>query len=177
MGPGDQVDPGAVAQAEAYCTRVRPWLVGSLSLYCGNADVAEELAQDTLARVWDRWPEVAAMAAPDSWTYRVALNLANSHYRRRAAERRATARSERGREAADTPDAADALSVREAVARLPKRQRAALVLRYYADLPVAEAAALLGCAPGTVKALTHQAIAALRASVGTFDLQEATDGA
>ena len=164
-------------QVEAYCARVRPWLVGSLSLYCGDADVAEELAQDTLARVWDRWPSVRDMAAPEAWTYRVALNLASSHYRRRAAERRAAAR-QRAMQVEDAgADTADAIAVREAVARLPKRQRAALVLRYYADLPVSETAALLGCAPGTVKALTHQAIAGLRASVGTFELQEATDGA
>ena len=165
------------ADAEAFCIRVRPWLVGSLSLYCGDADVAEELAQDTLARVWDRWGAVATMASPEAWTYRVALNLANSHYRRRAAERRANARQECIRLDAPDADAADALAVRQAVSLLPKRQRAALVLRYYADLPVTETATLLGCAPGTVKALTHQAIAALRASVGTFELQEATDGA
>ena len=171
MGPADD------AAAEAFCARVRPWLVGSLSLYCGDTDVAEELAQDTLARVWDRWPSVRVMVAPEAWAYRVALNLANSHYRRRAAERRATARQVPLRVVQDREDTADAVTVRQAVARLPKRQRAALVLRYYADLPVAETADLLGCAPGTVKALTHQAIAGLRASVAAFELQEAADGA
>lgn len=165
------------AEAEAFCARVRPWLVGSLSLYCGNPDVAEELAQDTLARVWDRWATVSTLQSPEGWAYRVGLNLANSHYRRRAAERRANARQEPTPLAVDPPDAADAVAVRQAVTMLPKRQRAALVLRYYVDLPVADTAELLGCAPGTVKALTHQALVALRASVGTVELQEAADGA
>jgi RNA polymerase sigma factor (sigma-70 family) len=61
------------------------------------------------------------------------------------------------------------------VARLPRRQRAALVLRYFADLPVADVADLMGCSQGTVKALTHQAIAALRARGGLVELEEAAD--
>jgi RNA polymerase sigma-70 factor (sigma-E family) len=170
------VEPAEAQTAEAFCARVRPWLIGSLSLYCGDADVAEELAQETLARVWDRWPKVAAMQAPESWAYRVALNLANSHYRRRAAERRATARQDRPVTSFEDPDTAAALTIRHAVSRLPRRQRAALVLRYYSDLSVVETAALLGCAPGTVKALTHQAIAGLRNSADGLELLGATNG-
>lgn len=171
------MDAVEAEEAEGFCVRVRPWLVGSLSLYCGSTDVAEELAQDTLARVWDRWPTVRALQAPEAWAYRVALNLANSHYRRRAAERRARLRDAAPRLVTEDADAADAIAVRQAVAGLPRRQRAALVLRYYADLPVAETAVLLGCTPGTVKALTHQALASLRTSIGTLELQEANDGA
>jgi RNA polymerase sigma factor (sigma-70 family) len=59
-------------------------------------------------------------------------------------------------------DVTDALAVRAAVAALPPRQRAAVVLRYFADLSVDQTAAVLGCAPGTVKSLTSQAIASLR---------------
>jgi RNA polymerase sigma factor (sigma-70 family) len=54
------------------------------------------------------------------------------------------------------------VAVRAAVSALPPRQRAAIVARYYLDLDVAASAELLGCQPGTVKALTHQAIASLR---------------
>ena len=60
------------------------------------------------------------------------------------------------------PDPADAVAVRRAVAALPRRQRTAVVLRYYADLPVAEVPVLMGCAPGTVKSLTRKALTALR---------------
>jgi RNA polymerase sigma factor (sigma-70 family) len=61
------------------------------------------------------------------------------------------------------------VAVRSAVAALPPRQRAALVLRYYGGLSLAETAETLGCAEGTVKSLTHKAIAALRT---TFDIRE-----
>ena len=50
----------------------------------------------------------------------------------------------------------------DALATLPARQRAAVVLRYYADLPVAEIGAALGCRPGTVKSLLHRGLGELR---------------
>lgn len=173
------MDPGEVDEAAAYCAEVRPWLVGALSLYCGDSSVAEEIAQDTLARVWDRWSTVRTKSSPEAWTYRVALNLARSHYRRRSAERRAIARTAAGalRDRTSPLDPTDAIVIRNAVAALPPRQKAALVLRYYSDLPVAETAAVLKCAPGTVKALTSQALTNLRASVPEFDRIEVPDGA
>jgi RNA polymerase sigma factor (sigma-70 family) len=60
---------------------------------------------------------------------------------------------------------AEAITIRRAVATLPRRQRVVLVLRYYADLPVIDVAHLMGCAPGTVKSLTSQAVSALRQHV------------
>jgi DNA-directed RNA polymerase specialized sigma24 family protein len=65
-----------------------------------------------------------------------------------------------------SPDPDDQLAVRAAVALLPHRQRAALVLRYYADLSVAEVAEALECAPGTVKSLTSKGVAGLRRRLG-----------
>jgi len=76
----------------AFCEAQRPRLVGFLGLYCGDAQVAEELAHDAIAKTCQRWRHVRGMVAPDAWVYRVALNLAASHFRRIAAERRARAR-------------------------------------------------------------------------------------
>ena len=106
-------------------------------------------------------------------TYRVAVNLARSRRRRQQAEQRALARvgAVAGALAADV---ADSVAVRDAVAALPERMRAALVLRYFADLPVAEVAEILECAPGTVKSLTSQAIDRLR-TVITFDDEVSSD--
>ena len=170
------MDGAKAREAGEFCVRVRPQLVGTLSLYCGDADVAEELTQDTLARVWDRWAQVREMPSPHAWAYRVGVNLANSHYRRRAAERRATSRRERLAGERGAADLADAIVVRQAVAALPRRQKTALVLRYYADLPIDEVASLMSCAPGTVKALTHQAIARLRDTIGTAEFSEVHHG-
>jgi RNA polymerase sigma-70 factor (sigma-E family) len=169
-------DPAGVI---GFCHRVRPRLVGMLSLLCGDGDTAEELAQETLARVWLRWSRVRELDEPlaTAWTYRVGVNLANSWLRRRIAERRARARLDaRATDAHLDPDPADAVTIRRAVAALPRRQRTALVLRYYADLPVAEVAALMGCAPGTVKSLTSKALTALRRIEGMQVAEEVVDG-
>ena len=179
MGPGEpnrrpvrlcdvterRQDASPVGDAElvGFCRRVYPSLVGGLTLHCRDQGVAEEVAQETLVRVWERWSTVRLAASPEAWAWRVAVNLVSSRFRRRAAERRAYARLDRRSVAGDAAsDQADGLAVRTAVAALPERQRVALVLRYYADLPVADVAAVLRCAPGTVKSLTHKAVASLR---------------
>ena len=146
-----------------FCDEIRDRLVGSLTIYCGDRHVAEELAQDALVRAWERWDTVGSMASPEAWTYRTAFNLATSWHRRRSAERRARRRlAARPAPEPIPPDVHGAL--RAAVLGLPPRQRAVITCRFFLDLSVDETAALLRCAPGTVKAATHQALAALRAS-------------
>lgn len=148
--------------AATFCDEIRGRLVQALTLYCGSRQVGEELAQEALVRAWERWPEVGAMEAPEAWTFRVGMNLANSAFRRRLAERRALARTGGPVAASSDPDVAGATAVREAVAALPPRQRAVIIARYFLDQSVDDTAALLGCAAGTVKATTSQALAALR---------------
>jgi RNA polymerase sigma-70 factor (sigma-E family) len=165
-------DPPDVVE---FCRFMRPRLVGTLTLLCGNAEVAEELTQETLARLWVNWSKLHRPTAQraDAWAYRVAINLANSWWRRLAAERRARARLAMLAPANPPgPDLAEAHAIRQAVAALPRRQRTALVLRYYADLPVGEVAALMGCSPGTIKSLTNRAISALRAADQQHSIQE-----
>jgi RNA polymerase sigma-70 factor (sigma-E family) len=165
---------GVTTECERFIAELHPRLVGGLTLQCGDRALAEELAQETLVRVWDRWAVVASADSPEAWAWRVALNLSASWFRRRGAERRATGRLAVVPQREPSSDAADRLAVREAVAALPARQRAVLVLRYFDDLGVSDAAAALGCAPGTVKSLTHKAIAGLRERLG-IELEVATD--
>jgi RNA polymerase sigma factor (sigma-70 family) len=150
------------ADLDTFCVQEWPRLVGALSLYTGDAEVAQELAQETIARVCYRWDQIRELEAPGAWAHRVAINLAHSHFRRakrgRALERRAASVAA----APDRVDLATALSIRAEVARLPHRQRAALVLRYYGDLPVRTVAEILRCSENTVKTLTARAIAQLR---------------
>jgi RNA polymerase sigma factor (sigma-70 family) len=134
-----------------------PRLSGALTLYCGDRELAAELAQEAMARLCRHWDRVQHLDSPAGWVHRVGMNLANSAFRR--ARRRPPTTSP---EAAAGPDAASAFAVRAAVAELPRRQRTAVILRYFVDLPVAEVARLMRCSPGTVKALTSQAIANLR---------------
>lgn len=150
-----------------------PRLVGSLALYCGDRDVAEELAQEALVRIFRDWERVRKMASPEAWSYRVAINLAHSHYRRRSAWRRARSRMEARAGAGQTmPDTADAVAVRTALQALPARQRKVLVLRYYADLSIAELADALDISVSAAKSRSHRATAALRE---VLDDKEAAD--
>ncbi|MEX2621103.1 MAG: SigE family RNA polymerase sigma factor [Egibacteraceae bacterium] len=157
-----------------FASREYPRLVGALSLHCRDRHVAEELAQEALVRAADRWTRVSAMAAPGAWVHRVGVNLATSWLRRRQAERRAHARAGTGG-GPPVPDPTDAIAVREAVLGLPARQRTVLGLRYYADLSVAETAAVMGLSEDAVKAHTRRAVAALRAHLAPLTTSEAGD--
>jgi RNA polymerase sigma-70 factor (sigma-E family) len=160
-----EIDP---ALAEL-CRREHVRLVGLLALYTGDRAVAEDLAQEVLLRLHQHWPRVRLMGSPHAWLSSVGINLARSWWRRRYAEQRAFRRLGATRSNASGPEPSDVVAVRSAVAALPPRQRAALVLRYYGGLSLAETAETLGCAEGTVKSLTHKAIATLRT---TFDIRE-----
>jgi RNA polymerase sigma factor (sigma-70 family) len=154
--------PSERADAVAFCERLRPRLVGALSLYCGDPALAEEQAQESLVRVWENWHRVSEMQAPEAWAVRVGMNGLHGVFRRRAIERRALARVAALQ--SDTAAAAPAGEydhVRRAVAALPRRQRTALVLRYYLDLSVSDTADVMGCAEGTVKSLTSNALGRL----------------
>lgn len=161
-------------RAEEFCRAVGPDLVGFLTLYCGDRDLAEDLAQQTLARVWASWNRMRTVADRRAYVHRMACNAASSWFRRRAAERRARQRAgaRRPAETHGAVDPATSMAVRDAVAALPNRQRSAVLLRYYADLSVRETAAVMGCAEGTVKALTFKAVAALREAGLTDDTDE-----
>jgi RNA polymerase sigma factor (sigma-70 family) len=115
------------------------------------------------------------MAAPEAWVHRVAQNLATSWVRRRMAERRATHRLQAQRVEAQIEPTDDVVALRSEIKRLPARQRTALVLRYFADLPAAQVGVVMGCSEGTVRALSHQAVTSLRQRGELTGLQEATD--
>lgn len=150
----------APADLTAFCEEHWPRLVGALSLYTGDALLAEELAQEAVAKLCRHWRRVRTMDAPEAWLHRVARNLAHSHFRRTTRGLRAASRLPR--EAAPADD--EAIALRVVVASLPERERDAIVLRFYLGYSVRETADALGCPEGTVKTLTHRAIGRLRES-------------
>lgn len=153
--------------AASFCAREHPRLVGALSLYVGDADLAEELAQEALLRACRLWPVVSRLDSPGGWTWRVAVNLANSHFRRRLMARRVHLELADGvRGLHDDPDSAMVLEVRRAVSGLPPRQRLAIVLRLVLDLSVADTAARMGASEDAVRSLTKRGAATLRDQLG-----------
>lgn len=132
-----------------------------LALATGDRDVARDAAQEAFARALRRWPQVREMERPDGWVYVVAMNQIRDRWRRQ--------RRQQPSELDVTLDASGAvltrLSVSDALATLPPRQREAVVLRYFVDLPLADIAEAMGCAVGTVKATLHQALRAMRAEL------------
>ena len=132
----------------------------AVGLAIGDAGRAEDLTQEAFARAFRRWSSVSKLERPVAWVYVVALNAERKRWRRD--------RHEAGSEApaATVPDVAGGvlrtIVVRDALDRLPPRQRVAVVLRYLGDLTVADIADVMGCAQGTVKATLHQALRNLR---------------
>jgi RNA polymerase sigma-70 factor (sigma-E family) len=128
----------------------------------GDRFAAEDLLQAALIRVARRWG--AASRAPEPYTRRVLVNLSRDRARR-AARRVAEAPWDPAA-AVEQDDASETVAGRDAVVRalgaLPPRQREVLVLRYYADLSVAETAAATGTSQGAVKAYTSRALARMR---------------
>ena len=148
-----------------FCRAEQPRLVATLGLYCGDFDVAEEIAQETFARMWRDWEKVRTKDSPSAWAQRVGFNLANSFYRRKMAERRMRSRLGTPREAAHTPDVPDQLAIQAALSQLPSNQRAVLILRFYLDYSVAETAAALRLPQGTVTTHTRRGLQRLRRSI------------
>src|SRR5882757_4545278 len=126
-------------------------LLRSAYLITSDLHEAEDLVQETLMKVARRWHKVGRMEHPVAYARRVLVNLAldGSRKRGRAQTELVTAPEGRGAPWTDAIDTRDELA--KALAMLPPRQRAVLVLRYFLDLPEAEVAAALGCSLGTVK--------------------------
>jgi RNA polymerase sigma factor (sigma-70 family) len=150
---------------EDACTGEHPRLVRLLTLYCGDRETALDLAQETLARGCVHWDRLSRMEQQSAWFTRVALNLANSRWRRLLVERRSTAVLAGRQRPPATPDVVDALVVRAALSTLTPRQRAAVVLRFFDDLDLASTAAVMRCSQSTVKKLTARGLAVLRAAL------------
>jgi RNA polymerase sigma-70 factor (sigma-E family) len=130
-------------------------------LVTGDSSAAEDIAQEAFVRVFGRLRAVRDPAALPAYLRRAVVNVALSRGRSRQRE---TRRIER---LGPPPEYTELVADRDgavwaAVQRLPDRQRAAIVLRYWLDLSEADAAATLGCRPGTIKSLASRAIAALR---------------
>jgi RNA polymerase sigma-70 factor (sigma-E family) len=136
-------------------------------LLTGDWGEAEELAQEAMVRTFAAWSRVRRYQQRAAYARKVLLNRHRSLLRRAVVEARHALVSRPQAETHHEPDfSGDDLLLWQALRRLPARQRAALVLRYYLDLSEAEVARQLGVPAGTVKSLVHRGLVRLRDRLG-----------
>lgn len=135
-------------------------------LLLGDHGLAEDLTQTALAKTYVAWTRIQDPEAAFAYARTTLVNTATSWFRRRGWRNEVPREHVAGDLAARTPDPSDRPAVMDALALLPPRQRAVVVLRFYDDLSVAQTADALGCSPGTVKSQTSVALARLRELLG-----------
>lgn len=141
-----------------------PSLYRTAYLMLGDHALAEDLVQTSLAKTFASWRQVRELSAAPAYARKVLVNTASSWFRAKGWRNELPTTSLP--EQAYDVESADRPTIIEALRQLPPRQRAVIVLRYYEDLSVAETAAALGCAHGTVKSQTSDAFAKLRTLLG-----------
>jgi RNA polymerase sigma-70 factor (sigma-E family) len=138
----------------------------ALSLTGNNRADAEDLVQVALIKTYLSMHRVTDPAALDAYVRRVMVNAHISRWRRRRVDEYPVGELPDGPAAGQAPDCELHEALRQAVDRLPRRMRAAVLLRYFDDLPEPEVAAALGVSVGTVKSTVARAVAKLRADAG-----------
>ena len=150
---------------EEYASARWPTLYRTALLLTGNTAEAEDLAQQTLVKVFAAWTTVRRADSPDAYVRRMLVNELTTDRRRGA--RRALVAVPAAPEAVPVGiDPGERLDLWRQVVQLPPRQRAVLVLRFYEDLTEAETAQVLGVSLGTVKSQAHDALRTLRTRLG-----------
>lgn len=152
-------------QFDEFVTSRWPGLVRLAYGLTGDKWLAEDLAQTALASAYAAWWRVSRADDPDAYVRRILINASNSRFRRRRP-------AEQSQVMADfpetVPDHATVLGERSALmtalAVLPPRQRAVIVLRFWEDLTDAQTAVILGCSASTVRSQAARALAKLRLS-------------
>jgi RNA polymerase sigma-70 factor (sigma-E family) len=150
---------------EEYAAWRLPALLRYAAVLTGDRDLAQDIVQEVLSRAHLRWRRIGQLDLPDRYVRRMIVNEFIS-WRRRHSRVVPVGRVDDPAGAVVPPDTAAVHAERDALwtelARLPRRQQAVLVLRYYEGLTDTEIAGVLGCRPGTVRGYASRALAALR---------------
>jgi RNA polymerase sigma-70 factor (sigma-E family) len=137
----------------------------------GDRYLAEDLVQETLAHLYRRWDRVAATTSPEAYVKTSVTRQFLSWRRRRSSGERPTDRVPESPSAYDGTDAVDDDDVLwRLLARLPRKQRAILALRFYDDQSDLQIAEILGVSASTVRSQASRALASLRDQLSPSDV-------
>ena len=146
----------------AFAQSCRPALRRTAYLMCGDWERAADISQEAMVRIYVAWPRLEQDHGLRAYARRAVINVAIEQARKQSSRELPTAHV--GDRAVDdqADQVADRLLLMTALAELPPRQRACVVLRFYDDLSVEAVAEVLGCRIGTVKSQTARGLDALR---------------
>lgn len=148
---------------------------------CGDWHLAEDLTQTTFTKLYQSWHRIERHDVLDQYARRVLLRAFLDERRRPWRREFSTVPDSAALDTAshDEQRSDERVVLRTALMRIPKRQRAVLVLRYWDDLSVDQVAEILGCPTGTIKSQTARGLANLRGVLGgaQLDLEEPIRGA
>ncbi|MFC9794244.1 SigE family RNA polymerase sigma factor [Streptomyces sp. NPDC057695] len=162
MGPGAGRDVGTDVGFEAFARAAQQRLYRTAYLLCGEAETARDLTQTTLAKVYQHWRRAGAADHPHAYAKTVLTRTFLSERRRRLRDLLALTRTG-GTDPEPVADHTDLrVTLLAALAELPPRARAMVVLRYWEDQSVASVATLLRCSEATVKSQCSRSLARLR---------------
>jgi len=168
--PDRSPDPSAgerVGAFESFVQRHGRDLGRLAYLLLGDRDAADDLTGDAFLAAWRQWDMVRAADHPVAYMRRLVVNMAGTRIRRSVRERRRLVLFHGdAEEVAPGTDSATVVDVRTALARLPARRRACVVLRYGFDVSEQDVARVLGVSVGTVKSQTSKGVAQLRHLLG-----------
>jgi RNA polymerase sigma-70 factor (sigma-E family) len=148
----------------SFVLSVQPGLRRTAFLMCGDWALASDHVQEALIRVYRHWPRLRGEAEARSYARKAVVSVVIDAKRRRSSTEVPVDEIYDAGGPDDAERAADRELLTRCLARVPARQRACLVLRYYDDLSVSEVAGMLGISEGTVKSQTARGLDALQAA-------------
>jgi len=159
-------------------TRLDP-LLRFATVLCGSGSLAEDVVQDVLIKALGRWDTIQAADRPDSYLRRMVVNEYLSWRRKwsRIVPQLEVEVHVRDHGADPAIEVVDRDQIIAELAKLPRRQRAVLVLRYYCGYSDAEIVDLMGCSPSTVRSYASRALAALRVELTPAPESSPSEGA
>lgn len=158
-------DEGAVGDFTEYFSARRSWLRSVAFMLCQDWHRADDLLQTAAIRLYASWHRIGRIDNVDAYARRILINVFLAE-QRSPWWKRVIPHWENKDGVVEATDPAAVLDLRTALAALPPRQRAAVILRYYDELSVRETAEVLQCSAGTVKSQTARGLAALRRTLG-----------